>query len=68
MLVNDDERKYKPDLCIYQPEIEVDTNKNDFIFTDYSGTQDFDSLDDEEKSLELQYRNKKVYATGMEHL
>lgn len=65
MLVNDDERKYKPDLCIYQPEIEVDTNKNDFIFTDYSGTQDFDSLDDEEKSLELQYRNKKVYATGM---
>ncbi len=65
MLVNDDERKAKPDLCIYQPSIMVATEDNDFLLVEYSGDQDFDSLDLEEKSLIMQYRNKKVYGTGL---
>ena len=65
MLVNDDDRKAKPDLCIYQPSIKVSTEENDFILVEYSGDQDFESLDFEEKSLIMQYRNKKVYGTGL---
>ena len=65
MLVNDDERRAKPDLCIYQPSITVATEDNDFKLVEYSGDQDFESLDLEEKSLIMQYRNKKVYGTGL---
>lgn len=65
MLVNDDNRKARPDLCIFQPVISVSTDKNEFIFVEYSGNQDFDTLDDEEKSLIMQYRNKRVYGTGL---
>ena len=65
MLVNDDERKAKPDLCIYQPSIMVSTEDNEFRLAEYSGDQDFESLDLEEKSLIMQYRNKKVYGTGL---
>lgn len=65
MLVNDDLRKAKPYLCIYQPEIIVDTKDNDFTLIDYSGDVDFESLADEEKSLAMQYRNKKVFGTGL---
>lgn len=65
MLVNDDDRKAKPDLCIYQPSIQVSTEENDFTLVEYSGNQDFESLDFEEKSLIMQYRNKKVYGTGL---
>lgn len=65
MLVNDDTRKAKPDLCIYQPLIMVSTEDNDFSLVEYSGNQDFETLDYEEKSLIMQYRNKKVYGTGL---
>lgn len=65
MLVNDDDRKARPDICIYQPEIKISTENNDFSFVEYSGGINFDTLDDEEKSLILQYRNKKVYGTGL---
>ncbi|MBR0418292.1 MAG: DEAD/DEAH box helicase [Erysipelotrichaceae bacterium] len=65
MLVNDDPSKAKPYLCIYQPEIKISTTDNNFILSDYSGNIDFESLNDEEKSLVLQYRNKKVYGTGL---
>ncbi len=65
MLVNDCEKRIKADLCIYQPEIIVKTNNNDFVFIEYNRENDFSMLDDEEKSLELQYRNKKVYGTGL---
>lgn len=65
MLVNDDQRKAKPDLCIYQPMIMVETDNNSFTFTEYSGDQDFKKLDFEEQSLMMQYRNKKVYGTGL---
>ncbi|SEA76661.1 Helicase conserved C-terminal domain-containing protein [Oribacterium sp. KHPX15] len=65
MLVNDDIRRAKPDLCIYQPSIAVSTDNNAFIFVEYNGYQDFETLDDEEKSLLMQYRNKRVYGTGL---
>ena len=65
MLVNDDNRKAKPDLCIYQPSIVVSTEDNDFVLVEYSGERDFETLDFEEKSLIMQYRNKKVYGTGL---
>lgn len=66
MLVNDDD-EHKPSgtSCIFQPEIIISTESNSFTFCEYSGVSDFNVLDAEEKSLELQYRNKKVYATGL---
>lgn len=66
MLVNDDD-EHKPSgtSCIFQPEVIISTAENDFVFCEYSGVTDFNVLDNEEKSLELQYRNKKVYATGL---
>lgn len=39
--------------------------KNNFRFKEYSALTDFGLLDEEEQSLALQYRNKKVYGTGL---
>lgn len=65
MLVNDTDKEAKGDTCIFQPVIKLSSNENDFSFRTYSSLFDMDSLDDEEKALELQYRHKKVYATGL---
>lgn len=65
MLVNDEISKQKSEKCIFQPEINIHTEDNDFTFLDYSGGENFDVLSDEEKSLSLQYRNNKEYATGL---
>lgn len=64
MLVNDCESKSKGTKSIFQPEIRIMTADNRFLFVEYSGIPDCSLLDEEEKSLELQYRNKKVYGTG----
>ena len=65
MLVNDDDGPASGDNCIFQPVILIESKDNGFVFSDYSGYANFDVLDDEEKSLELQYRNKRVFATGL---
>ncbi len=65
MLVNDREDKSNGTRCLFQPVIRVKTENNRFLFSEYSGVSDFSLLDDEEKSLELQYREKKVYGTGL---
>lgn len=65
MLVNDDERKSSAKLCLYQPEIRISSENNSFIFIEYGANVDFSDLNDEEQSLALQYRNKKVYGTGL---
>ncbi len=65
MIVNDDSRKSSAKLCLYQPEIRISSEENDFIFVEYSANIDFSDLNDEEQSLALQYRNKKVYGTGL---
>lgn len=35
------------------------------MLQEYTGVSEFQMLDAEEQSLELQYRNKKVYGTGL---
>lgn len=65
MLVNDDEEKSNGTHCLFQPTIKISSISNDFKFCEYSSLVDFDVLDSEEQSLELQYRNKRVYGTGL---
>lgn len=65
MLVNSCMEKTNGARCIFQPEIRVKTLDNEFTFSEYSGKVDFSKLDDEEQSLNLLYRNKKVYGTGL---
>lgn len=65
MLVNDSDKQAKGDTCLFQPEITVSSENNTFNFRTYSSISKLNNLDDEEKSLELQYRHKKVYATGL---
>ena len=65
MVVNDDVHMSKADLCIYQPQLSVLTADNSFILEEYSGNVEFNTLSEEEQSLVLQYRNKKVYGTGL---
>ena len=65
MLVNSCMEKSNGTRCIFQPEIRIDTQNNEFAFVEYSGNADFSLLDDEEQSLNLLYRNKKVYGTGL---
>ena len=65
MVVNDDVHKAQADLCIYQPKLSVLSEDNSFILEDYSGNVEFNALSEEEQSLVLQYRNKKVYGTGL---
>lgn len=65
MLVNDSTNRREVNNCYFQNEIEISSEKNDFKFCEYGGISDFSLLDDEEKSLELQYRNKKNYANGL---
>ncbi len=65
MMVNNEEGGSSAKYCLYQPEIIVESKNNTFSFVEYSGEADFELLDEEEKSLILQYRNKKVYGTGL---
>ena len=66
MLVNDlDEPRAKPNHCIFQPELEVSTNNNNFVFVENSVSADIDDMDDEERSLDMLYRRKKTYGTGL---
>ena len=65
MLINDEESKASSNHCLFQPEIRVSTDNNNFTFIDYAGQADFKHLDDEEQSLQLLYRNKKNYGSGL---
>lgn len=66
MLVNDiEEVPVKAYHCIYQPMIKISSKNNDFIFVESRPNTDYEILDDEERSLELLYRNKKTYGTGL---
>ncbi len=51
--------------CIFQSKIDVNTSNNNFVFIENNPEQSIDTLDDEEKSLDLLYRKKKIYATGL---
>lgn len=71
MLVNDREAKGRPNVedCIFQAEVRITTDDNAFVFSEYdpgqTGHPTADASDDEEKSIELQYKNKKTYVTGL---
>lgn len=51
--------------CLFQPKISISSEKNNFIFIDSNTTIESEYLDEEEKSLELLYRHKKSYGTGL---
>ncbi len=54
------------DKYIFQPSVSVSTDNNDFVFIDSNKCKAIsDNLDDEEKRLELLYRDKNIYATGL---
>ena len=65
MLVNDSEELPTAKTCLYQPTITIYSQENNMTFKDYSSLIDVKNLDMEEQSLELQYRNKKKYGTGL---
>ena len=66
MLVNSlEETPAKPYHCIFQPEIKISSSDNDFVFVDSHSSPDITLLDDEEQSLDLLYRHKKTYGTGL---
>lgn len=64
MLVNTSRGAYNGTNSIFQPKILVSSEKNNIEFCEYSQMPSYVVQDDEEKSLSLLYRNKRVYATG----
>ena len=65
MLVNDCVGYPDGENCLFQPCITVDTKDNSFILIDNSAISDISGRDIEEQSLEMLYRNKKNYGTGL---
>lgn len=66
MLVNDIESSpAKAKQCIFQSRIEVSSDNNEFVFVESNPNPNPEYMDDEEKSLELLYRHKKIFATGL---
>ncbi len=66
MLVNDiEEKTSNPSLCLFQSSICISTHNNIFAFTESSSRASTEYMDDEEKSLDLLYRHKKIYGTGL---
>jgi hypothetical protein len=65
MLVNTAVGSYDGTNSIFQPQIELKSDKNPgFKFYNYFGRNYSYRFDEEEESLDLLYRDKKVYATG----
>ncbi len=66
MLVNGNEDSPpKAKDCIFQSRIEISSENNEFLFVESNPNPDPEYMDEEEKSLELLYRHKKIYATGL---
>lgn len=66
MLVNGIENSSaKARECIFQSRIEISSDNNEFFFIESNPNPNPEYMDDEEKSLELLYRHKKIYATGL---
>ncbi len=66
MLVNGiDEVPAKPHHCLFQSRIIVSSEQNSFAFRESTPDLNTESMDEEECSLELLYRDKKIYGTGL---
>jgi len=66
MLVNGiEEVPAKPCHCIFQAKIMIASGQNGFVFAESNPNYDIVLMDEEERSLELMYRDKKMYGTGL---
>ena len=65
MLVNEFDGNPNGTNSIHQPNILISSKKNNFCFSEYSDFGNIENDEEEEKSLSLLYRNKKIYATGL---
>lgn len=66
MLVNGlTESPVKSNRCIFQSKIEIGTDNNSFVFMESNPNSDVSAMDDEEQSLDLLYRHKKIYGTAL---
>lgn len=66
MLVNAlEESPAKANHCIFQAKIEIGTRNNSFVFVESNASADIENMDDEERSLDLLYRHKKTFGTGL---
>lgn len=55
----------KANECIFQPQIKIASSDNAFLFSENNAMADPNDMDEEEKSLDLLYRHKKSYGTGL---
>lgn len=51
--------------CIFQSKIQISTENNEFVFAESNPNPNPEYMDEEEKCLDLLYRHKKIYATGL---
>lgn len=66
MLVNNrQESPVKAGHCIFQAKLAVSTENNDFVFVESNPIVDVTAMDLEEQTLDLMYRHKKIYGTGL---
>ena len=54
-----------PTIVFFNLLLTFHLKKNEFVFVETELNDDPETMDDEEHSLELQYRHKKVYGTGL---
>ena len=55
----------KANECLFQPQITITSAGNGFLFSENNAMADPGDMDEEEKSLDLLYRHKKSYGTGL---
>lgn len=65
MLVNDLDMPIKATNCIFQAKIEISSDNNNFTFVENIPHSYTINPDEEDQSLNLLYRNKKIYGTGL---
>jgi hypothetical protein len=66
MLVNDiEEVPAKSHHCIFQPILKVSSEENGFVFIESDLKHETETMDYDELSLELLYRHRKAYSTGL---
>lgn len=65
MLVNDLEDLPNGINCIMQSQISLSTDQNAFSFYEYNNIDDLSNMDEEEQTLALLYRKKKVFGSGL---
>lgn len=66
MILNDSNAKTEISLhSIFQPVLSINSDENNFTFCPYTDNVDFEQLSTEEQAVELQYRNKQSYGTGL---